>query len=255
MNIAICDDEQIFLDNTKEQIENVCKKFNIEYEIFCFENGQSLIENINSLDIIFLDIELKKESGFDIATKIYNKYPDIFIIFLTSHEEMVYEGYRVRAFRFLKKPLDNKYLEESLCSAYSNYNANFIEIKYNKHSYYINLREVTYIETRKQQHGVIIHFKKNISNKLKSLTEVISTEENSTEHIFTDLRSLDNIAAEIHADYFFRIHRCVLINMNFVEYYEKSHVIMNSSSYNATLPISRRKYEDFKIKHITNRSL
>lgn len=66
------------------------------------ETDQSF--NIDAqFDIYFLDIDMPGISGFDLAEKIHNRYPEALIVFLTTHEELSMEGYQYQAFRFISK--------------------------------------------------------------------------------------------------------------------------------------------------------
>ena len=103
MRIAICDDEKIFRDQIKKYILEVSSDSSID-EYTC---GDDLAGSESNYDIIFLDIEMPGISGIETAEKLRENGSDADIIFLTSHVEFVYEAFKVRAFRFLQKPIDH----------------------------------------------------------------------------------------------------------------------------------------------------
>ena len=84
---------------------------------FLFSDGEEILESLKNgfpFDAVFLDIEMKKMDGMTAASMIRTFLPNIPIIFLTSHTEMAIEGYEVRAFRFLVKPVDENKLRNTL---------------------------------------------------------------------------------------------------------------------------------------------
>ena len=60
-------------------------------------------KNIAQYGILFLDIDLGKESGIDLARKMRKMNPEAVLIFVTNFSEYAPEGYEVDAFRYLAK--------------------------------------------------------------------------------------------------------------------------------------------------------
>lgn len=113
LKIAICDDETILCKELKEKIS----KFYSEYSIDTFHSGKELLRCPNEYDIIFLDIEMPGEDGMETAKKLRSQNCKSYIIFLTSHTEYMPDAFKVKAFRFLAKPLDEEHLKEALADA------------------------------------------------------------------------------------------------------------------------------------------
>lgn len=57
-------------------------------------------------DIVFLDIYLGVENGMEIAKKIRQMKQESMIVFVTSSRDHAIEGYQVRAFQYLVKPVE-----------------------------------------------------------------------------------------------------------------------------------------------------
>lgn len=109
LNIAVCDDSNIMLKSISEKINNI-----LSCNIFEFCNGLDLLHSDIEFDIVFLDIAMPEINGFDLALKIKSKKPDVVIIFITSCQEKVFEGYKYGAFRFILKERINEDLAEAL---------------------------------------------------------------------------------------------------------------------------------------------
>lgn len=82
-----------------------------------FADGEELLADQVEYDVILLDISLNQDhdidtlNGMDVAKKIREKSNAI-IIFVTALKEYVFEGYDVRAFHYLLKPVDEqKFME------------------------------------------------------------------------------------------------------------------------------------------------
>ena len=112
MKIAICDDEKIFLSDLEEKIYKILSR--LDHDVFRFTSAEELLASPGEFDIIFLDIEMGGMDGMSAARIIREKDAGVPIVFLTSHTEMAIEGYEVNAFRFLKKPVEDEKLRQTL---------------------------------------------------------------------------------------------------------------------------------------------
>ena len=116
LSIAICDDNAYVC----AQLKDFCAKFlgnSINYELLVFNNGSKLISYKRKIDILFLDIEMPVLNGFDAARELKKRNQEICIIFITSHAEMMQDAFKVKAFRYLVKPVNMKDMKESLIDA------------------------------------------------------------------------------------------------------------------------------------------
>ena len=95
-NIAICEDDPIFLNALKSIIESHLKKLNTEYILDCFEDGESLVSEVVNSDVkydaIFFDIDLPGMSGSD----------------------KVYQVFQFNTFHFIRKSYFEKEIEPVL---------------------------------------------------------------------------------------------------------------------------------------------
>lgn len=110
MRVAICDDEAIYREETKKAI----LAYNKEIDIAEYTDGSELVQSGERFDLIFLDIEMPKMDGMEAAKKLRENKDDAEIVFLTSHDEFVYDAFDVRAMQFLKKPPEKEKIERVL---------------------------------------------------------------------------------------------------------------------------------------------
>ena len=75
LNIAICDDNKLVLDNEKTLIEETLKEMRIPYKMDKYQNPENLIKNAWQYDLVFLDVEWMKSTelwrrkAFTMSTK------------------------------------------------------------------------------------------------------------------------------------------------------------------------------------------
>lgn len=84
-------------------LQNYCRKYeNIEL-VNCFSQPVSGLDYLagNSVDLVFLDIQMPGTNGLEIARRIK---PETVIVFTTAFEEHALEGYNLNAIDYLLKP-------------------------------------------------------------------------------------------------------------------------------------------------------
>lgn len=126
VNIAICDDDVKFAGRLEEMLIDYAKKCQIKIKIEVFLDGLELLESIKNqkelYDIIFLDIEMKDLNGIEVAKKIRSFDERCLIIYVTSYQSYAIEAYEVQPFRFIVKPINEsilyKYWEAALDKFY-----------------------------------------------------------------------------------------------------------------------------------------
>jgi len=107
LTAVIIDDEQLAIDTLMWQINEFC--YNIKI-LDTFTNPKKAFTYIkeNKIDLCFLDIDMPEISGFDFI----KMFPDINfdIIFTTAYSEYAIKAFKVSAFDYLLKPIDEEEL-------------------------------------------------------------------------------------------------------------------------------------------------
>ena len=111
--IAVCDDEQIFINDAVAKLKGQSE----QCEISEYTSGEELLDSSLDFNIIFLDIEMTGINGINTAFSLRERKYDGMIIFLTSHTEFMPDAFKVKAFRFLDKPLDDDKFNEAFTEA------------------------------------------------------------------------------------------------------------------------------------------
>ncbi|WP_044975098.1 LytTR family DNA-binding domain-containing protein [Ruminococcus sp. HUN007] len=223
MKIAVCDDEKFFREQLKKYISETSAGLEVD-EYTC---GNDLAASEHCYDIIFLDIEMPGMSGIETAEKLREKGSDADIIFLTSHIEYVYDAFKVRAFRFLQKPVDNEKFNEAFGNSMSN---------------------------RKSMEKVVAEFRGVVS---EIYTDNIVYIESSGEGTYVhDIRgnyypasaTLKDWSEKLNSEVFFRIHKTLLVSMKHVASLGKSSVKL--TGYSSDFPVARRSIQPFRTAYL-----
>ncbi len=222
-NIIICEDNSLQREILKTSVENIFKNLNLDYKLFEFTSGEDLLSNYPSkVDILFLDIQMGKLTGMDTAKEIRNFDKAVEIIFTTALIDYVYEGYEVKAYRYLLKPINQDELKSNVESCISDIiekQGNFIVIENKGIIYKVLIDSIKYIEV----------YKKNLSI-------------HTTNGIYHTRRSMDNIEKELRKYRFFRCHKSYLINMNYIKIINNNTVIIS----NTEIPVSKHRISNLK---------
>lgn len=231
IKIAICEDEKNQRELIEKYLINILDEIKIQYEILTFNCGEDLFNNYpDNIDIFLLDIQMGKINGMDVARKIRkidNK--NVEIIFTTSLVDYIQEGYEVRAFRYLLKPIKCEDLKKHLISCIKDIKSNkdnYIVINNKTDTYKVNISDITYIEIKKRDMTVYT-IKGNYEIKY----------------------SLDKIEKELESHNFFRCHKSFLVNINYIENVRQYIAILENKE---EIPISRHRFKDVKSKLLSH---
>lgn len=115
LDIAILDDEQIYLEATASLIREYRDAHSeLDISLHIFTSPYDLLGNGATFDVYLLDVVMPDMTGIDVATVLREKRVAAPIVFLTSTREFAVEAYSVGAFNYLIKPIDKKKLFEVL---------------------------------------------------------------------------------------------------------------------------------------------
>lgn len=105
MNIAICDDDYGFVDKLENIVKTIFSNLEVKFHIDLFYSGKELLlgSKRESFDIILIDIDMPQKTGFSTVEDIYQKQPNVNVIFITAHEEFAYQAYEYHPYQFVHK--------------------------------------------------------------------------------------------------------------------------------------------------------
>lgn len=115
MKIAICDDERTQTQNLTQKLYAFAETRHKHFEIQAYSSAEAFLfayrEN-RDVDILFLDIEMGRMNGIELAREIRADNETVQIVFITGYPDYIGEGYDVDALHYLLKPVDTQKLYE-----------------------------------------------------------------------------------------------------------------------------------------------
>ena len=72
IHIAICDDEEVFVEKIRSEARSVLETQDEDFEIFCYTDGNKLLTDYEAkkFDLVLLDIDMPDVDGFEVAEKL-----------------------------------------------------------------------------------------------------------------------------------------------------------------------------------------
>lgn len=112
MKIFICDDEPQILPDLVKKVSQYLP----DDQIRSFSSGKALLEEMNRsvCDILLLDIDMPEINGMDAAKAIGTLQVQPLLIFVTSHDELVYDSFQYHPFGFIRKSFFDREIEKVL---------------------------------------------------------------------------------------------------------------------------------------------
>ncbi|MCT4619256.1 MAG: response regulator [Marinisporobacter sp.] len=118
LKVIAIDDEYIAL----ERLKRVLNKIDYIELIDTFTEPERALEFFKNtkekIDLVFLDIEMPRINGLELAEKIIDQYIGTDIVFLTAYDQYALEAFRVHAISYLLKPIDVEEMNKQLNHIY-----------------------------------------------------------------------------------------------------------------------------------------
>lgn len=222
LSIAVCDDEVIECCSMARKIKDILEEMKIPCIIRQFQSGRELLQALESFDIIFLDIIMQDLDGMKTAQIFRKKASDKILIFVSSSREYVFEAYDVEAFQYLLKPVDDRKLKSVLKKAVHKTeirSQEFIIVSRERQKKKLFLDDIYYFEIKGRM--VDVH---------------------GPEGIFTYYEQIRELENKLRDKGFFRCHKSYLINLKYVDGYNRQEVILENGE---KIVIAKRRYDKF----------
>ena len=192
--------------------------------------------NSNTIDLIFLDINMPEISGLSFAKSIN---PNIKVIFTTAYREYAVDGFNLQAVDYLLKPIsfdrllqavnkflgENTIIESKITTEIIQERNDFIFVRSDRKMVKINFSEINYIESLSDYIKIYLD------------TKVVVTRE-----------TISNIEVKLPQKEFLRIHRSYIVSISKIDSFTNEFIEIHKKA----LPISRSYKKDvlYKLEHV-----
>jgi len=226
LNCVIIEDLKVAAD----YLERCCEKSGRLEVKGHFAEVKSALEflNSNTVDLLFLDVEMPGATGFELLDKIAYQPK---VILTTSKEKYAYNAFEYHVIDFLKKPFTyhrflealNKVSDDEQPDVKTANNVNHIFIKSDGKLIRLNNDDILFIESMGDYVKFVTRDKKYVSyNTIKNLEE------------------------KINKDHFMRVHRSYIINLLKIDDIRENDLFINGIE----IPISKNLRADV-LKRLT----
>jgi two-component system, LytTR family, response regulator len=236
----IVDDEYKSRESLKALVEKFCE--NISVVAIC-QNGNDAVQAIDEYDpdLIFMDIQLQRETGFEILERL-DKI-NFEVIFTTAFSEYAIKAFKFSAIDYLLKPIDINELRLAVEKVQKRVIGNISERVYELAQ---NIKRNTFKHTRlalpSSQGLVFVSVDQIIYCEASGNYTNIYMED---QRKFVVSRTLKEYQDLLEDQDFFRIHNSYLINLNSIKNYirgEGGQVVMVNDK---ALDVSKSRKKSF----------
>jgi DNA-binding LytR/AlgR family response regulator len=225
MQIAVCDDNTLFLKEIQEQLQSLPMTGNT----FLFSDLNTFMFSIDAgrrYDAVLMDIDWDQAtSGMDVAEELYKLSPETKIIYVTGYSDRFSQRiflYRANLSGYLTKPVDMGLLQANLkkvANALPYQEEPSIILERRGAPVSVPLREIYFIESR--GHTIEVH---------------------TGDEMIIAYERLEDILRSMPVG-FYQCHKSFIVNMSRIRRFRSGNILLKNGK---CVPVSRSKYNGTK---------
>lgn len=227
IQIAICDDENVVVNQIESTLMNVCKANGIQADIAVFYCGAALERSVLSgakYDIIYMDIRMENGDGITAARSIRRIDENVLFIYVSGYGRYMMELFQLDVFAFILKPVREEILSDLFLKANQKIcnKLFYFQYHYKNEDYKIPCKDILYFESTGRKIRIYLR-----NGEVESFNGKLSEVETKLS------------AGKIP---FIRIHQSFLVNYYLIKAKSRTEVTL----WNGTkLPVSENRQKDF----------
>lgn len=178
LKLAICDDDPKIVMQIRNIADQYFKDTKITSAVETYQDGSQMLNKASGSDIFFLDIEMPKMSGIQVAQELRANNKRAKIIFVTGYAEYQSAAFQLHAFSYLIKPFTAEDIKRQLEDAieYLHNDKESPEILFHTAEGYVRLlpEQIVFIEYKSRK--VEIHTEDTVyvaTYTMKQVTELL----------------------------------------------------------------------------------
>ena len=218
MRIFICDDEPQMVRQIGQQVREYIPQSVIEE----FSSARDLMQDLKegNCDILLLDIDMPEMNGLEVARKLKEYDKNLLLIFVTSHDELVYDSLQFHPFGFVRKSFLDVELPKVLadCERELRNKRALYHFRTGEGDVYLPLSEILYFESD--------------GNYLLAFTR---------ERYYRFRETLSALQEVLSGQGFVRVHKGFLVNMAMIKLLSAGQLTLENDS---VVPMGRNYGED-----------
>lgn len=230
LRIGLCDDSADFRRLFSKTLKELCARIfpaELEYEI-CggFGSADEVLSYIeqNEIDVLFLDIDMPKMSGLELAKRLISKNDKTVIAFVSGYDHYVYEVFEFSPFAFLRKDRLKSDLTKTLTRLVQRFTRTkpVIKLSTADGSFSVCPDDVLYVRTKGNYYICVI--KNGAELKCRGTM-------NDAETLFADCD-------------FFRVHSAYIVNLHHIQRFDRGEIRVGDNC--VKIPVAQRRLAEFR---------
>lgn len=237
--VLIIDDE----NRTRELIARMIDSFG--FDVVTIPEGENVASGIAAIekhdpDIVFLDIQMPDGTGFDVIRSIDDKHFEV--VFITAHEEFAIKAIKFSALDYLLKPVDTAELKMAMEKALAAVDEKKESAQFDALQNNIQPNEKRRLVLKTQESVHVVELDHIIRCEADRNYTSFYLQDNKKILVSKTLKEYETLLA---AHNFLRVQQSHLVNLDFVDRYDKKNggaVVMKDGS---EVPLSPAKRDIF----------
>lgn len=224
LKLGVFDDRKEHLDYIVKLLSNALKEANIIYEIDLINDIDSLYALLNQeralFDFLLLDICIQEGTTLEFAQKLYRKYPEIQIIYITNYDRYYKDIFNSSVFYYVEKNDFSMKINQIVLKMNDYYSSKKLKIHTKNKDVFFRQSQIMYLE-----------------RKLR-MTYI----EDQSGHIYSCNEKLSDLTLRLNS-HFIRIHESYIVNKDYIAVMKRTSIeLINGKE----IPVSRKYHNILK---------
>ena len=236
IKVMVVEDEEHIRSILKKMIE---KNDGFKVVSLCGDFASAISDFIKLRpDVVFMDIDLKGESGLECAKAICEVEPKVKIVFATAHSEYMANAFEIYAFDYLVKPFDMERIGKTLDRI-----MNFSDIGRHE-DIQENTGDEKLLIKGKEEINILDINDIIMIERTDSTTRIVAKDE-----VYLTAQSLSSLEEKLNADKFMRCHKSYIIRIDAIkklEVYGRWTYVVKFKGTDETALMTSAKYDEIK---------
>jgi len=237
----IVDDEERARNTLRLLLRNYCPEVEI---IAVAANVPDAVLAINEHrpNLVFLDIEMPEYNGFELLG--FFREVDFEIIFVTAYSEYAIRAFEVSAVDYLLKPVEIEQLQNSIKKVLQKQSINTMQDRFELLKENYSKEEIRRIALPKSDGLTFVDIVDISMIEADGAYSLVWMKDKTKILVSKKLRFFEEILA--NRRFFFRTHRSYLVNINYIEQYNKGERMLTLKT-GQTISLSRERKSEFEL--------
>ena len=236
IKVMVVEDEEHIRSILKKMIE---KNDGFKVVSLCGDFASAISDFIKLRpDVVFMDIDLRGESGLECAKAICEVEPKVKIVFATAHSEYMANAFEIYAFDYLVKPFDMERIGKTLDRI-----MNFSDIGRHE-DIQENTGDEKLLIKGKEEINILDINDIIMIERTDSTTRIVAKDE-----VYLTAQSLSSLEEKLNADKFMRCHKSYIIRIDAIkklEVYGRWTYVVKFKGTDETALMTSAKYDEIK---------